>query len=323
MGNAASAQQYDTTALLPTDLFELTDRQLKVLWNDHPLAMHEIQQAGRSLKPISSPQQKQQQRGVDDEGQPYLLSGLHYFEDAGTEESPESALAVRLCRLLNDLALLRFRLVPTRLKEEFFWVAALMLLKERLVEYNAARYDDTNADDDDDGDEEEEEEMEAAKANNNQQQKTTACKSNGSASTGTLDLAARQSQVQKNQIAKLKKQVQELQKQLAVASATPKKSASNNSISNSQSNNTSPKATTNRNKKATPIHKGSWAMDADSQEFLKYPDEVKESLRSEKQRRLQQVHKEMKFILDSDAVHHSNGKWDCCGEPTYHASCSM
>lgn len=68
-------------------------------------------------------------------------------------------------------------------------------------------------------------------------------------------------------------------------------------------------------------HVGTWVMDKDSQEFLDYPEEVKENMRKEKQRRLRQVQQDMNFILDSDSIEHSNGHWSCCGGKDYHASC--
>ena len=300
MGNSASAQPDDTDGCLPEDLFDLTDRQLKVLWENRPLSIHEIQQAARALKQTTSPHKQQQQQSEDES--PYL-SGLYYFRDQGPEPSPESELAVGLCELLSELALLRFRLVPTRLKEGKFWIATLMLLKERLVEYNAARYVENELE----GDHEPaSNQLHNTAQTNGKSHKTT--KATNASSNGSTSDHARQVQIQKVQIAKLQRQVQQLQAALAAAST-----------SSSQQSDTSTKSNT----KSKSNHKGTWKMDPDSQEFLQYPDEVKDSLRKEKQRRLQQVHKEMKFILDSDEIHHTNGKWECCGEPKYHASCSM
>jgi hypothetical protein len=68
-------------------------------------------------------------------------------------------------------------------------------------------------------------------------------------------------------------------------------------------------------------HVGTWMMDKDSHEFLQFPDEVKHNMRKEKQRRLLQVQQDMKFILDSDSIEHSNGHWTCCGDKEYHSRC--
>mmetsp|Transcript_3772 Transcript_3772/g.6283 ORF Transcript_3772/g.6283 Transcript_3772/m.6283 type:complete len:324 (-) Transcript_3772:171-1142(-) len=323
MGNASSSSQKNESVRqshLPAaddiDLFDLTDRQLKVLWNDQPLSVLEIQQAARSLKELPPPNEQQT------DGSP-PLSGLYCDqEEEGNSKSssPVADLALRLCRLLNELSALRFKLVPSRLKEDTFWQVTLMLLKERLMEYNARLLLDDN----------DESELLGGKRTNrvtmtnkakdgsNCSQNTTKAKdpavttrSNGSSSSNDDDLA-RQVQIKNAKIAKLTRQVQELQEALLTSKSSSIQSQSISEPSNNKSN-----------KKNTNKHKGSWKIDTESQAFLEYPDEVKDNLRQEKQRRLQQVKQEMKFILDSDEAHDANGKWACCGESTYHASCSM
>lgn len=65
-------------------------------------------------------------------------------------------------------------------------------------------------------------------------------------------------------------------------------------------------------------HTGTWQMTKDSTEFLALPEDAKESLRLEKQKRLARVREEMRFILDSDAVEDSHGEWTCCHRTDYH-----
>jgi hypothetical protein len=62
-------------------------------------------------------------------------------------------------------------------------------------------------------------------------------------------------------------------------------------------------------------------MDQDSIDFLSYPPELKDNLRSEKRKRLEEVKAQMRFILDSDDVQDSNGRWSCCGQTEYHPTC--
>jgi chromosome segregation ATPase len=69
-------------------------------------------------------------------------------------------------------------------------------------------------------------------------------------------------------------------------------------------------------------HTGQWVMDQDSKDFLEFPVELKENLRMEKRKRLEEVAQQMKFILDSDAIQDSNGSWDCCGQNRYESPCS-
>ena len=69
-------------------------------------------------------------------------------------------------------------------------------------------------------------------------------------------------------------------------------------------------------------HKGTWVMDKESQEFLVLDEEIKARLREGKQARLNDVHNQMKFILDSDNVEDTHGKWDCCGQDDYRGQCN-
>jgi hypothetical protein len=297
MGNRSTLLVDDSSSappLLPKDLFVLSDRQLVILWDHHPVRAPEVQHAARSSSAST-------------------CSSKGFYHDShqrvGEEETQESALAIRLHRLLPELAKLRFQLVPSSgIKEAAFWQATLMLLKERLVEYNAA----LSFDEDVVGDKEQVQEMPRKTQESNNQNKNknnevkaktkiaTVVKTTSNLSTTNgiskrSDDWIRQLQVKDAQIADLQEQLQELQQQYAEAIA--------------------------KNKGTNKCHKGSWQMDKDAMEFLKYPEEVKESLRTEKQRRMQQVRDEMKFILDSDHVQDSNGKWSCCGATDYKTSC--
>ena len=68
-------------------------------------------------------------------------------------------------------------------------------------------------------------------------------------------------------------------------------------------------------------HPGSWKMSKDSLEFLEFPTEAKEALRTEKQKRLKRVREEMAFILDSDDPKDSKGEWTCCHKTNYNDDC--
>ena len=64
-------------------------------------------------------------------------------------------------------------------------------------------------------------------------------------------------------------------------------------------------------------HKGKWILSQDSTDFLNLDDEIKCNLRREKQKRIKEINDQMKFILDSDDIQDSDGKWDCCNSPLY------
>jgi hypothetical protein len=69
-------------------------------------------------------------------------------------------------------------------------------------------------------------------------------------------------------------------------------------------------------------HSGTWEMHQDCKEFLKLDDHLKENLRKEKEKRLKEVLDQMKFILDTDDIKDSYGKWTCCGKEEYNADCT-
>ena len=205
------------------------------------------------------------------------------------------ALAVRLLKIA-DLAQLRFRLVPSKMKEDVFWQAVLAWLKERLVSYNTKQHyfeqypaekgaavNGSTCHEEEPNGEQTARENAAPTSNSNKLQQLV--------------------QAKNVEIAALRGEVEKLQQALA-----------NSKHHNNHNNNDNERQHT---------HKGQWKMNRDSQEFLKYPNDVKESLRQEKQRRIQQVQEELKFILDSDDPKHTHGRWECCGETKYHAHCSM
>lgn len=71
----------------------------------------------------------------------------------------------------------------------------------------------------------------------------------------------------------------------------------------------------------TSTHKGKWIRSQESIEFVALDEEMKEKLREGKKQRLKDVSDQMKFILDTDDDKDSSGKWNCCGETVYSATC--
>ena len=67
------------------------------------------------------------------------------------------------------------------------------------------------------------------------------------------------------------------------------------------------------------LHKGEWILHEDCREFLKLDDHLKENLRKEKEKRINEVLSQMKFILESDELKDSYGKWSCCESEDYSA----
>lgn len=219
MGNSSSLEQQQDFDSLPADLFDLEDAHFRCLWKFYPLTAPQVTQAARSI-PRNS------------------LSGLYHQE----EESEEAELAVRLCELLPELAALRFKLVPGRLEESKFWQAVLILLQEKVIDYNAHRqYDNTDEEDEFVSEDESEQSVpNNASPMNGHAPKPVTTNENGFGN----DLAA-ELEEKNSQIRKLQKQVKELKAALSNADNT-----------------TTPK---------TPKHKGSWKRDKDSQDFWSTP----------------------------------------------------
>lgn len=82
----------------------------------------------------------------------------------------------------------------------------------------------------------------------------------------------------------------------------------------------------NRNDGTTIVneksHAGKWIMDKEAIEFLSLEEEIKQQLREGKKKRMNEMNEQMKFILDSDHIKDSRGKWDCCGNIIYCSDCN-
>mmetsp|Transcript_12854 Transcript_12854/g.24413 ORF Transcript_12854/g.24413 Transcript_12854/m.24413 type:complete len:345 (-) Transcript_12854:98-1132(-) len=302
--------------LLAVDIFSLNSQGLKTLLHHRPLTAHEIQQYARAESPIRSKEKAE-------------ASGLHFYSQSKDKESSscssEMDLAIRLCQIPH-VSQLRFQLVPSRLKEDVFWQATFSCLKERLVDYNAKQQYGLADDDNEKNDlsptlleqhggtttpDEVDHEKELVHA-------TTAVENHHH----ELRQLRKQVQSQNAELVALRQQIKELKQQ----QQTCKNGIHNGVVTTthhaSHPHHGQPHYPHNKSHapRHTTTHKGQWKMDADSQEFLQFPADVKESLRKEKQRRLAQVQQEMKFILDGDELHHTHGHWDCCGNTSYHAA---
>lgn len=64
-------------------------------------------------------------------------------------------------------------------------------------------------------------------------------------------------------------------------------------------------------------HKGDWILHDDCREFLKLDNHLKENLRKEKEKRINEVLSQMKFIVDTDELKDTYGHWSCCESEEY------
>mmetsp|Transcript_27621 Transcript_27621/g.67183 ORF Transcript_27621/g.67183 Transcript_27621/m.67183 type:complete len:226 (-) Transcript_27621:49-726(-) len=220
-------------------------------------------------------------------------------------DSPRTQLAFRLNSASKDLAKIRFSLVPSRLKEPVFWDATLYLVKERLKKYNDScknggampenvplaetRVPPTNG------------------AVSKQQQVSTTPKMPPNGNGKSIHKLEEELAKKDAEIAELKKKLEDVEETLLDVAKLPSSHPTSAPMNGAS-------------KKCN--HKGQWKINKDSEEFLAYPEDVKEAMRTEKQKRLRQVREEMQFILDSDNIEDSQGQWDCCGGTEYDADCA-
>lgn len=269
----------------------------------------------------------------------------HQDDDDTSEEL--TALCFRILRISPTMAKLRFRLVPTKLKEHLFWRSLWTILYETLQQQEEQQEEhdileaekaDTKSNDDsvappnsqaaqrqgssffsspfaslknDDGHDDE-----CANSSNNIDKdnidREFADFSRKRAEETIFNLR-RTIERQEWKIQELQQELDNLKKEQTVQQQDPPTSTPAAATS---APTPKPKATN------TLQHNGTWVMDAESAEFLEYPAELKNNLRMEKLKRLQEVERQMKFILDSDRVEDSNGYWSCCGQASYSGACT-
>lgn len=126
------------------------------------------------------------------------------------------------------------------------------------------------------------------------------------------DSLRRHLRVRDDEIARLRRGLEEARAtiELLEASSTSNRPASDTATAAAQAQPTDVST-------ALPLHKGKWEMDRDSADFLALDDELRSNLRREKAKRLEEVRRQMRFILDTDDVSASHGKWGCCGHEEY------
>lgn len=225
---------------------------------------------------------------------------------AATSKQGDDDLTVALCfrilRLSPTLAKMRFKLVPTKCAEHVFWLSLWTILFETLQQEEQG---------DDDVGQRQRQEQPNAKEQSQTQEKIGEKGPPRDDSDRTIFKLRRQVESQGWTIDDLKSEITQLKLQLLQEQQQKERP-------HPQSPGTSV-ADTGRTFEAT--HQGTWILDQDSQDFLSYPPELKENLRAEKAKRLAEVRTQMRFILDSDRTEDSHGRWSCCGQTTYHATC--
>mmetsp|Transcript_25228 Transcript_25228/g.30483 ORF Transcript_25228/g.30483 Transcript_25228/m.30483 type:complete len:423 (-) Transcript_25228:102-1370(-) len=205
-------------------------------------------------------------------------------------------IALFLLKVSSNLRSLRFKMVPAKLSESEFWSATFYLL-----EHGSAPS------------------LEDAVRGQADEKYKKRFGNNAEIRSMTMDEKDAKIHNLQKQILRMEEAMEKMRLQLKSGSTsnysiptTP--SISSTTATSSISDST---ATLSLSSPQHQQHKGKWIMDAQCQEFHDLEEDVKQQLREGKQKRIQDVMDQMKFILDSDDLNLTSGHWDCCGETVY------
>lgn len=246
-------------------------------------------------------------------------------------------MALAILRAAPHLKDIRFRLVPNKMKEEKFWAALFGLLN-----YAGIDIDDVagkNNDDYETGDDDFDDRYgrEQSPPHSPPEQKTKNNYDSNGYYESNVD-ATTTHQIYLNEFQKQKELIHRLQKSLREANHKTRKLALE--LQNER-NKSIDKAAINGGREGSIFckevhvdslmngssanqqnpHKGKWEIHPDCRDFLSLDKHLKLNLREGKQKRVDEVLSQMKFILDSDDIKDTYGKWSCCGEEDYSCSC--
>ncbi|KAL7467604.1 hypothetical protein ACHAXS_007863 [Conticribra weissflogii] len=248
-------------------------------------------------------------------------------------------MALEILRAHPHLKDVRFKLVPGKMMEEHFWAGVFGILKDGGlgVEVEGMEAEDIG-DDYQSGDEMIDGHVHLSPDANNECPRTSAQSPDDDVAgvqlwehdtteyiksdnfvireQGLLIASLQKSLREANH--KIRKIGMELHKERKARAADAKNtSGDGDSEKHTGSTLTCPKCNTPQTSSAGQIHKGQWVMHPDCHEFLKLDDHLKENLRKEKEKRIKEVLSQMKFILDSDDLKDTYGKWSCCGKEEF------
>lgn len=322
-----------------TDLLELNDVELKMLLSIKkfgPIDPSEIRSVAQTIaegnnEQINSNDDEGKKGNGTDNNQTTRKVDIGFY--AQEADSPYTQLAVKVNGMSSALSNVRFQLVPSRVKEPIFWQATFQILTNRLRQVhenkNSPSYDTTSQEETKQPEQtttsasvtaspsrrrkdQDVSTKQPPQAKNGQRSIVISPKNGNTKSLQTTNKKGNEKHTKhvtiitttddpppglslEEQLAFRTTQVQELRQQLQQLQKLQEPSHSE--------------------------HTGTWVMDKDSREFLEFPDELKENMRQEKQKRLNEVRAEMKFILDSDNIEDSTGQWSCCGAKEYKMEC--
>ena len=240
-------------------------------------------------------------------------------------------LALEILSAHPHLKDVRFKLVPGRMMEERFWAALFGILNDGVVDIEEVLGDDLVIDDDyETGDEVEVDNINGgsppAKAAQSPPHDQVSSKADAS---NTPSFYLEEIKAQQELVSSLEKSLREANhkiRKLGLELHKERKKRHDEGVSGAQETqqnhhgehpSTCPRC--NSQLGSPQQHSGKWEMHADCKEFIKLDNHLKENLRKEKEKRMNEVLSQMKFILDTDEMKDTYGKWTCCGKEQYEA----
>ncbi|KAL3792877.1 hypothetical protein HJC23_004802 [Cyclotella cryptica] len=257
-----------------------------------------------------------------------------YLDDEIFDLDEHVPLALEILSTHPPLKDVRFKLVPGRMMEERFWAALFGILNDGGVDIDEVVGDVAIDDDYETGDE-----VEVDNINNNggsphgkaaQVHQYDQMNTEGQASADAPPSYLEEIKAQQELISRLQKSLREANhkiRKLSLEVHKERKKRHDEGVSNGetqqehsgQSPSLCPRCNSKLGSQPQQQHSGHWEMHPDCKEFLKLDEHLKENLRKEKEKRLNEVLSQMKFILDSDEMKDTYGKWSCCGKEEYEA----
>eukprot|EP00956_Cyclotella_meneghiniana_P015083 scaffold22859_cov54-Cyclotella_meneghiniana.AAC.3 len=258
-----------------------------------------------------------------------------YLDDEVFDLDEHVPLALEILSVHPYLKDVRFKLVPSKMPEEKFWAALFGILNDGAVDIDKLIGDvttDAILDDYDTGDEVELNRSASSPSSVKAKSAQSPHRDFQVDSSNTTSPYLEEIQAQNELISRLQKSLREANhkiRKLGIEVHKERNKRHSEGIANGNDTmgqthrgkhpSSCPRCNSKLGIESTSQHSGTWEMHKDCEEFLKLDDHLKENLRKEKEKRLNEVLSQMKFILDSDDMKDTYGKWSCCGKEEYEA----
>ena len=186
------------------------------------------------------------------------------------------------------LSLWRYKLVPARISEYLFWRCLFQQLDAQHPDYQTY-------------------EQQAQQQQQQQEQQSHTYSQQSQLQTESTAAASAATAATEREIESLKAQLASLQHHIADLTTQ---------LHNQHNTHTQHTAT---DQSTVSAHRGRWQPDKNTLEFFALDESLQSTLRQQKERRLDDVRREMRWIVDGDRVEDGPGRWECCGKEEWSA----